>query len=885
MNPPRTALVLKLDTLGDLVLLAPALQALRAAWPATRLTVVVRAAYAGLTPLLVPARPGEAPVEWLTTTLDPFKHGPEEEVAERDRLLAAVRERAPEVVVAATARGNWLEAAAAAAVPGARRVALGAEAADAYFSTRLRVALGIEATGVFPERVVPPAEEPDWRRGLRLAAAVLGREVPATPPRISVEPDPARLAALGLTPGKYAVCAAAGFANVRLKTWPAERFAAVAEHLRQRHGLPTLWVGAEAEREYLAPLAGPHLWLGQGPADLPVLAGLLAGAAAFRGNDTGAMHLAAATGVPTVGIFGGGTWPRFQPAAAHGAAVVHPLPCFGCGWDCPFGDAPCLQAIPAADAIAAVDAALAGKAFAVSAIERIPAEVRTVLGATAERHREAQAGHLARQHKLEELTALAREKDLAIAEKQGEIAALKAVCDEREKTILILDGHVRYFQAENNLLKAEKEVRDRALAAVTGEPGRAARALEDQAVHIRNLEAVRIRQTAELEELRRGAANREAGLHELEQAKHYGRLLGEKELVIRELSAGIAHRDRVLRELAAETTHSTADLRRIALLLRGYVRERWLRPLQARAYRRLVEGCPGELGVLRQHAPRPLRWDRALARHRARGADGLSVAVVTPSYGQERFLGRTLASVLDQNFSGLRYVVQDGGSKDGSAALIARHAARLRHWESVPDRGQADAIRRGFAHVVGDLAPEDLMAWVNSDDLLAPGSLAFAAAYFARHPEVDVIYGHRILIDEEDREIGRWVLPRHDPATLEWVDYVPQETVFWRKRAWDRVGGIDPTFQFALDWDLLARFQQAGCVLRRVPYFLGAFRVHAEQKTATAIHTTGAEEMRRIRVRFHGERSDDAAQMEHHARRARLHGALTARLLAFGLRW
>jgi hypothetical protein len=99
------------------------------------------------------------------------------------------------------------------------------------------------------------------------------------------------------------------------------------------------------------------------------------------------------------------------------------------------------------------------------------------------------------------------------------------------------------------------------------------------------------------------------------------------------------------------------------------------------------------------------------------------------------------------------------------------------------------------------------------------------------------------------------------------------------------VGGIDPTFQFALDWDLLARFQQAGCVLQRVPYFLGAFRVHAEQKTALAIHTTGAEEMRRIRVRFHGERSDDALQMEHHARRARLHGALTARLLAFGLRW
>ena len=94
MSAPSRALILKLDTLGDLVLLAPALQALRTAWPAAHLTVVVRAAYAGLTPWLVPTRAGEQPVEWLTTTLDPFKHGPEEEVAERDRLLAAVRERA-----------------------------------------------------------------------------------------------------------------------------------------------------------------------------------------------------------------------------------------------------------------------------------------------------------------------------------------------------------------------------------------------------------------------------------------------------------------------------------------------------------------------------------------------------------------------------------------------------------------------------------------------------------------------------------------------------------------------------------------------------------------------------------------------------------------------
>jgi hypothetical protein len=163
--------------------------------------------------------------------------------------------------------------------------------------------------------------------------------------------------------------------------------------------------------------------------------------------------------------------------------------------------------------------------------------------------------------------------------------------------------------------------------------------------------------------------------------------------------------------------------------------------------------------------------------------------------------------------------------------------------------------------------------------------LHFVADFFVRHPDVDAVYGHRIIIDDDDRDVGRWIMPPHNSATLEWIDYVPQETLFWRKRGWDLVGGIDPSFQFALDWDLLARFQQAGCQIKRVPYFLGAFRVHSEQKTSQAIHTVGAAEMRRIRARFHGERSDEHELIEQHARDARFWGAVTSRLHGVGIRW
>jgi hypothetical protein len=97
-------------------------------------------------------------------------------------------------------------------------------------------------------------------------------------------------------------------------------------------------------------------------------------------------------------------------------------------------------------------------------------------------------------------------------------------------------------------------------------------------------------------------------------------------------------------------------------------------------------------------------------------------------------------------------------------------------------------------------------------------------------------------------------------------------------------GGIDPSFHFALDWDLLARFQIAGCTIRRLPHFLGCFRVHAQQKTSQVIHTTGAEEMARIRQRFHGAAKDNASMIDAHSRRIRMRGALTARLLSLGIR-
>jgi len=173
----------------------------------------------------------------------------------------------------------------------------------------------------------------------------------------------------------------------------------------------------------------------------------------------------------------------------------------------------------------------------------------------------------------------------------------------------------------------------------------------------------------------------------------------------------------------------------------------------------------------------------------------------------------------------------------------------LAHAVSAPDKSQTHAINLGFEKATGDI-----MAYLNSDDMLLPGSLHYVARFFQENPDVDAVYGHRIIVDEHDMEIGRWVLPPHEDDVLEFVDFIPQETLFWRRHIWEKVGPFDETFQFAMDWDYILRMIDGQARLVRVPRFLGAFRIHDAQKTTALLETLGNEEMQRIRQQRHSQK-------------------------------
>jgi hypothetical protein len=276
-----------------------------------------------------------------------------------------------------------------------------------------------------------------------------------------------------------------------------------------------------------------------------------------------------------------------------------------------------------------------------------------------------------------------------------------------------------------------------------------------------------------------------------------------------------------------------------------YERLVFIKPI-ARLVRSLIEIFLPRLGNLYQYQPQPITLLEPV-KHISFNRP-LRISIVTPSFEQGDFISRSISSVLDQEYPNVEYFVQDGGSSDLTIEVLKKYENMLAGWESTKDSGQSQAINRGFKKTSGDI-----MGWLNSDDLLLPGALQTVSNFFQENPNVDVVYGNRLLIDESDMEIGRWIIPGHDSAVLTWVDFIPQETMFWRRSIWEQVGGqVDETFRFAMDWDLLLRFRDAGASFAHIPRFLGAFRIHDQQKTSAEIHHVGKNEMDCIRARLLG---------------------------------
>ncbi|MCI0340532.1 MAG: glycosyltransferase [Planctomycetales bacterium] len=195
----------------------------------------------------------------------------------------------------------------------------------------------------------------------------------------------------------------------------------------------------------------------------------------------------------------------------------------------------------------------------------------------------------------------------------------------------------------------------------------------------------------------------------------------------------------------------------------------------------------------------------------------MKISVVTPTRNQSGTLERTVRSVLDGGHPDVEHIVVDGGSTDATVEILRRHP-HVR-WTSEPDRGQADAINKGFRRATGEI-----LCWLNSDDTYLPGALRRVAQIFAEEPDVDFIHGHCLRINEKDEVIGiHLAAPYPDRRLPDHAISVSQPASFWRRRVYETLGDLDTSFAYAMDLEywlrIILRFRT-----RMVPEVLANFR-------------------------------------------------------------
>ena len=213
----------------------------------------------------------------------------------------------------------------------------------------------------------------------------------------------------------------------------------------------------------------------------------------------------------------------------------------------------------------------------------------------------------------------------------------------------------------------------------------------------------------------------------------------------------------------------------------------------------------------------------------------MKISIITPSYNQAEFLESTLQSVLSQTGVELEYIVVDGGSTDGSKEIIERYSDRLAWWCSEQDGGQYQAINKGFEKATGDI-----LAWLNSSDIYLPWTLNTVAKIFEKHPEVDwLAANHKLCLGEKSEFAGYQKLPGYSRnAFFQGLhgsranpNFIQQETCFWRRSLWEKIGGkIPDTYKYAADFHLWAlMFEQSPLTGVECP--LAGFRFHDEQRS------------------------------------------------------
>lgn len=204
------------------------------------------------------------------------------------------------------------------------------------------------------------------------------------------------------------------------------------------------------------------------------------------------------------------------------------------------------------------------------------------------------------------------------------------------------------------------------------------------------------------------------------------------------------------------------------------------------------------------------------------------ISVIIPSYNQARFLERTILSILNQNYPNTEIIIMDGASKDGSVEIIKKYEPYITYWVSESDKGQPNAINKGFKRASGDI-----IGWQNSDDIYLPDFFYTVAESFQKHPQLDLFIGNIYAIDEEDRITFEFKFPPFSVNELIYFNWnLSSQAVFLNCQIIKDVGLLREDIQVGFDWDWFIRVGKA--VRHTVLYkgYGGCYRMQPNQKLA-----------------------------------------------------
>lgn len=221
------------------------------------------------------------------------------------------------------------------------------------------------------------------------------------------------------------------------------------------------------------------------------------------------------------------------------------------------------------------------------------------------------------------------------------------------------------------------------------------------------------------------------------------------------------------------------------------------------------------------------------------------VSVVTPSFNTGRFIEETLRSVQEQDYPRVEHIVLDSGSTDATPAILARFPSV--HVISPAPGGLTEKVNHGLS-----IAEGEILAWINADDYYLPGAISKAVAALREHPDVGLVYGNYLHVDEDSVEIERE--QSKQAGFRELIDernYVPHQTAFMRREAFERVGKVDTRYPLVQDWDLWIRISREFPILW-VDDWWAAFRVSRGQRSD--VHKYAFWSQGRTMTRSHGAR-------------------------------